>query len=328
MRLVVLCLFSGFYFFSGTALAATVYFTQYLPGGLNRASVCGGTVEPLVTLPDVGPVPADVELDIANGKVYWTDQNEHLRRSNLDGSNVEQLAIENCGNMGVCSGVGLGLDLIEGKIYWSDGSNIERANLDGTNHEVIVTDTFSAIYDVEVDVGGGKVYWINDGDDSIKRSNLDGSSVETLVTGIPVPIGLGLDLVNGKIYWTDWETDKVQRANLNGSDVEDIITSFPDVFSHLQDIEVDSVNGHIYFIGFTPNVEAYIYRANLDGSGITLEIVNSSAYFLAIDPASPVGPPAVSIQKDADATVVDPGDTVTYTIEVENTGDTCLEVRR
>ena len=117
------------------------------------------------------------------------------------------------------------------KMYWLDRGThrIQRADLDGSNVENLITTGLSAPRELALDGAAGKMYWTDDGTDKIQRANLDGSQVEDLVaTGLAGPTGLALDGAAGKMYWTDLRTGKVQRANLDGSGVEDLVTGLID----------------------------------------------------------------------------------------------------
>ena len=64
---------------------------------------------------------------------------------------------------------GIALDVADGKMYFVDnhqsspfqssGSKIQRANLDGTGVEDLVTSGLAAPKDIALDVAGRKVYW-------------------------------------------------------------------------------------------------------------------------------------------------------------------------
>ena len=102
---------------------------------------------------------------------------------------------------------GIALDVVGGKMYWTDigRDKIQRANLDGSHIEDLVTQGLWAPGGLALDVVGGKMYWTDWGTDKIQRANLDGSHIEDLVTqGLIGPSGLALDVVGGKMYWTDW----------------------------------------------------------------------------------------------------------------------------
>ena len=104
----------------------------------------------------------------------------------------------------------------------------------------------------------GKMYWTDRREQRIQRANLDGSGRETILSGLPDPIGIALDVVAGKMYWTDEEAGAIQRANLNGSDVETLLTGLP----MPQFIALDVPASRMYWVDL-----GTIQRANLDGSG-------------------------------------------------------------
>ena len=150
-------------------------------------------------------------------------------------------------------------------IYWTDPATekIQRANLDGSHIEDLVTQGVESPIGIALDVAGGKMYWTDYGTDKIQRANLDGSNVEDLVTqGLSFPGGIALDVEGGKMYWTDYGTEKIQRANLDGSNVEDLVTqgvSWP------RGIALDVEGGKMYW---TDEGTGKIQRANLDGSNV------------------------------------------------------------
>ena len=75
-------------------------------------------------------------------------------------------------------------------IYWRDSGTgkIQRANLDGSNIEDLVTIEGSSVYGphgLALDVNRGKIYWTTNATyyrDKIQRANLDGSNIETIFT--------------------------------------------------------------------------------------------------------------------------------------------------
>ena len=158
-----------------------------------------------------------------------------------------------------------------------DGSNIETFFITKTN-----------ISDLALDLGEGKVYWIDDvywtddvynfggGDsdrgDKIRRANLDGSNIETLVLTENKISDIVLDLTEGKIYWADYkrhpEEGKIQRANLDGSNIETLVTGLD---SRPKRLALDVGEGKVYWSKtdvFGNDTRSEIQRTNLDGSNI------------------------------------------------------------
>ncbi len=167
-----------------------------------------------------------------------------------------------------------------GKIYWTDDGigNIQRANLDGTGVQTLVTG-LSNPRGLDLNISSSKMYWTAyDRGGKIQRANLDGTGVEDLVTGLSSVEALVLDTVTGKIYWTDRGRDKIQRANLDGSAVDDFVTGIPEPVG----LALDPGAGKIYWSDLGTDK---IQRANLDGSGVEDLITTGlvAPFGLAID---------------------------------------------
>ena len=148
--------------------------------------------------------------------MYWTTGEGKIQRANLkDGSGVEDLV----------TGLGyphsIALDVAASKMYWTHSnwqdlwagkktSKIQRANLDGSSVEDLVTELVNP-YGIALDVAAGKMYWAHndtspadifagkeyDKTGKIQRANLDGSGIEDLVTELDWPADIALDLAVG-----------------------------------------------------------------------------------------------------------------------------------
>lgn len=99
-------------------------------GVIKRAELDGSNVTTI--LANIQFCVEDIAIDKLNGKLYWTNVCEdRIRSCDLDGSN----------NTSVLTGqpnvLGLALDPAGGKMYFTDGSTIERADLDGSNAETL-----------------------------------------------------------------------------------------------------------------------------------------------------------------------------------------------
>ena len=194
---------------------------------------------------------------VAPTKIYWTDLGAgKVRRSNLDGSGVEDLVT------GLSRPLGIALDGAAGKMYWAaaDLGKIQRSNIDGSDVEDVVTG-LSEPEGIALDLAAGKMYWNDSGTDRVQRSNLDGSQMEDLVTGLSRPSAVALDLSGRKIHWADTDSDKIQRSNLDGSQVEDLVTEVP----YPSGLALDLARGRMYWTDWDLGK---VQRSNLDGSQV------------------------------------------------------------
>ena len=155
------------------------------------------------------------------------------------------------------------------KIYWTDQgtAKIQRADLDGSNVEDLVTTGLVMPSGIALDLGAGKMYWKDEGADKIQRADLDGSNVEDVVaTFLQYESGIALDLNAGKIYWTSFAT--IQRANLDGTEVEELFNGWSfGSFWRLPALALDLDAGKMYW-SFGVFEGGGIQRANLDGSNV------------------------------------------------------------
>jgi hypothetical protein len=150
---------------------------------IRRANLDGSGVQAVVTglaFPDL------LALDVAGGKVYWTDLTGKVQRANLDGTGVEDLVT----GLGFSTD-GLALNLVAGQLYFTTQSEVLRANLDGSGLEVLVGG-LTEVNSVNLDLAGGKLYWTDSGPFGpslglIGRANLDGSAAETILGGLRAP---------------------------------------------------------------------------------------------------------------------------------------------
>jgi len=214
-------------------------------------------------------------------QLYWTGGYDlsPIQRSSLNGMDIQTLI------SGLNTPTDIALDVSGGKMYWGMWFGmIARANLDGTDPEVIVLSGQNSVWGVDVDDRSGKVYWADPFGKMIRRANLDGTQIQDVVMNIAQPVGLTLDLDHGKLYWTDEGTGKIQRSNLDGSEKEDILITGS--LWNLADVELDLVHGKLYWT--ESDGKNSIGRANLDGTDkqYLLSGMAEEPYCLALDVSS------------------------------------------
>jgi hypothetical protein len=152
---------------------------------VNVDGTCRGNLVP--ALNNVG----DIELDLAGGKVYWTEgsagQNA-IRRANLDGSNVETLR-----NIGLAGGIeGIALDINAQTVFFSQNVNtgndaIWLMKLNGSGASVFKTlnGPLANAHDVEIDPAKGTIYWNQAPSEGIFQTNLNGNENPGLLVAPP-----------------------------------------------------------------------------------------------------------------------------------------------
>ncbi len=273
-----------------TTEAAKMYWAEltFGMGGIHRSELDGGS--PDILLP-ILLLTQCIGVDATRGKIYWADNGAGIIYwSNLDGTNIEYFVTP---EQGLGAPYGIAVDADGGKIYWTDlyfeNPKIQRANLDGTNIEDIVTG-LDLPGPIAVDATRGKIYWADDGTRIIQRANLDGTHVEDIIdvdatTGLGVLElldldGITMDGVSGKIYWSESTIGKIWRANLDGTNIEEIVTGL----SGPEGVTVDATRGKIYWVEYMGPGEGYkIQRANLDGTNVEDIVTETSALGIAVD---------------------------------------------
>ena len=212
---------------------------DYFTAAVLRSNLDGSNIEYVAT----ANRPRGIALDVTGGKVYWVDHSGSIARAELygatiesvlNGSNVEyvltgldanlaDIALDVVGGkMYWASYTDLGtgaiqradypkhiaLDVVRGKIYWTllGGHVIQRADLDGTNIEDVLTGLYSN-QGIALDLLGNKIYWTEV--NQIRCSNLDGTNIEDIVTDTDVEnlrVEGGCQMATGLSLWTWSET--------------------------------------------------------------------------------------------------------------------------
>lgn len=122
-------------------LSGKVYWTDIVGRKIQRSDLDGSNVEDLITASfDPAFTPVALAVDPIDQHFYWTEASRgaSIRRANLDGTDMTTLISDS--DLTLDNPLGISLDLQGGKLYWADHGTdtISRANLDGSNPEIII----------------------------------------------------------------------------------------------------------------------------------------------------------------------------------------------
>ena len=143
------------------------------------------------------------------------------------------------------------------KLYWVDKSSgkIQRANLDGTNTEDVITG-LSEPFGLTYNNTNNRIYWTDREGINIQSSNLDESAIQTIISsGISSPVSLTFDSQNNKLIWSNSWLDKIQMSNMDGSSIQLVAGGF----EVPRQIAIDTVNQDLYCADYQS-----IYRIDLE----------------------------------------------------------------
>ena len=116
----------------------------------------------------------DIEVDAANGKLYFVGRLGQLWRRNLDGSDPVQLK----------TAVGSGIAISPRYLYWLDlaSKTLRRSNLDGSL-ETAVLSGVAEIRDLAVDASDRYLWWTIPGGKAVWRLEIGQSTAQEVVSG-------------------------------------------------------------------------------------------------------------------------------------------------
>lgn len=259
--------------------SASLYWTDVR--GVHRSDLDGKNPQTIVPVP-INSI-ASMAIDEVEGKIYYADfSGRRILRSDLDGTNLETVII---------SGRQLYLrslvvDSSRRKIYWVDFDKIYRANLDGTDTEMIVQawEPWNLVIDEE----NGKIYWLDRYPKSAPElacASLDGSGRETVIVWDNPPLvfifprAIAIDSNEQKIYFI--RGGAIQRADTDGSNVEIVLDDLEKVDLRVN-LAVDTNRRQLYW---TDSKAGTLYRATLDGGNVETIVQQANIGAIALHSA-------------------------------------------
>lgn len=245
----------------------------------NVQSAQAGTYDVVVTNGLGNVTSAAATLSVLRSEfVYWTTRfNGRLKRARPNGTGVETvMSNAQPPGAGVAIFGGIAIDRGRGHLFTGDGSQLVRANLDGSGRTNLVSIPFDSIAqrgvtDVELDLINNRIYWVNNGL-RLWRAMTDGSSAQQLVGflhgGGTWIEGIALDPPGGQIYFANNQGGTIVRANLDGlqrTNIWNLGASGP------AELEIDIASGNLYW---NDSGSSSVSRGNKAGSGEVTVLVN------------------------------------------------------
>lgn len=193
-----------------------IYFSDFAvtpEGKIWSFNLDGSSPEAIVT--DITD-PYGIAVDAANGKIYWTDDDGNISRSDLDGSSAE------IGIVNIAGGQmrAIDLDVANNKMYFYEvyDEDLYVADLDGSNPTILIPGVYG--YGIKVDAVNGKIYFDDQNTETLIKANLDGTGLETFDDNGSRIYGIDIDHEEGIIYWSGRDSGEITKANLDGSGKE------------------------------------------------------------------------------------------------------------
>lgn len=114
-------------------------------------------------------------------------------------------------------------------MYWTDWGvtpgRIERAGMDGSHREVIVSSGLKWPNGLTLDLVQKRVYWVDAKMNSISSVNYDGSDRRLILqSASALAHPFSITTFEDNLYWTDWANETIFKANkFNGKELAAII---------------------------------------------------------------------------------------------------------
>ncbi len=242
----------------------------------------------LVTLDEGAPLVQDFEptdmvrpygiaADPAHSKVYVTDYSLGvIYRFDADGKNPVKILDKSVAGQEI-TGDCEGIFVLGDKIYWGRTGGIYRANLDGTNPEVVInTGTTAPEYpiDMQYDSVSGNIFLVNDKTDysgGYFSVNLNGTGLTNHIPDID-GTALEVDFATGKVFMAIYAStgsavteNGIYQCNLDGTGLAKI-GEFGSKATW--GITIDHKRNKLFWAYKLTNSDpdGKIVRSNLDGS--------------------------------------------------------------
>ena len=155
--------------------------------------------------------PVQIAVNWLTQKLYWCDSTlSTIEYSDFNGYNREIL-LENATKI-----QSIALDPCENVIYWISNGDIHRMKLDGTNRQLIVSNSSQSPNSLVIDFVSSRLYWA--GFNGISSSDLEGSNI-SIVYNTKSRRPTAISLYHNTLYWAEWMFRRITAYVTNGTNV-------------------------------------------------------------------------------------------------------------
>ncbi len=257
---LLLLLLSGCNDHAKDQLNYSIFWTDAFYMQINSYSMPDQRIEELVNK-GLG-FPWRIVVDMESKKMYWTNVDKNLvQRSDLDGSNVENLAVisypqgialdtlekkiyiaesgtpmiikmnyngSEIDTLIIGSGLAdpddIKLDISRKRMYWVDTSlkNIWTAGIDGSDPMIIKFKDTVDPQAIDIDPINNLIYIADSGDGTIKIGDIESNKVNVLINNLAKPTAIVLNPLYDKIFWIDVASGKIQYSSVPEINITDL----------------------------------------------------------------------------------------------------------
>lgn len=203
----------------------TIFWSDSVEKKIFKTSVNDGKIHTEV-IKDGISLCDGLAVDWIYGNIYWTDTGKNtIELANYKGEMRKTLI-----NNSLDEPRSIALNPLDGWMFWSDWGKqgrIERAGLDGSHRQVIVSQDIKWPNGITLDLVNQRLIWVDAKLSSISSCNYDGSD-RTLIlrSADTLHHPFSISVFEDYVYWSDWDTQAIFRANkFKGSNVSAITDS-------------------------------------------------------------------------------------------------------
>ncbi|KAG5681484.1 hypothetical protein PVAND_010916 [Polypedilum vanderplanki] len=257
-----------------------IFWSDVTEQRIYKAPIDEGT-EQIVVLQDKTVTSDGLAVDWIYNHIYFTDTKRYtIEIMNFDG-NMGKVLIKD--NLEIPRAIAV--NPLDGWMFWSDwGSSprIERAGMDGTHRQTIVSYDVKWPNGLTLDLVQKRVYWVDAKLNVISSCNFDGSGRNLVLHSTDsLRHPFSITTFEDYVYWTDWDKEAVFRANkFNGNDVEPVTALH--MLQHPMTI-------HVYHPYRQPDGENHCQAVNGHCSHLCLPAPRINAQSARISCACPTG---------------------------------------